>query len=110
MLNAKKYALESKNALLQGDVGKLAQLLHKNWEEKKHYSRLVSTPVIDNFYDSMREHGIWGGKLLGAGGGGYMLLLVPPQEKMQLIRKAQELGAQYVDFNITFDGLIVREA
>ena len=105
VLKAKSMAYDSTNILVSGNLSGFADLLHKNWEEKKKFSKLVSNKRIDNFYDEIRKEGALAGKILGAGGGGHMLVFCSPLNKMKVIRRAEELGARNVEFDLSFDGL-----
>jgi D-glycero-alpha-D-manno-heptose-7-phosphate kinase len=64
----------------------LGELLHDSWRLKRELADTVSNPQIDEIYESGREAGAIGGKLLGAGGGGFMAFLVDP-EKRELVRE-----------------------
>lgn len=63
------------------DFGKM---LHETWKIKKDLSDKVSTPYIDNIYETARGNGAIGGKILGAGGGGFILFFVRPEERERL--------------------------
>lgn len=68
--------------LCEGKIDQWGIELDRAWEIKKTFAGGVSTPEIDEMYDSAKASGALGGKILGAGGGGFMLLYVP--------KKAQE--------------------
>ena len=55
------------------------ELLDEGWNLKRELSSKITTPHIDDIYQSARRSGSIGGKLLGAGGGGFMLLYVRPE-------------------------------
>lgn len=75
--------------LLQGDSGLEAfgKLLHEAWRIKSSLTTKVSTPLINEIYETACRAGAVGGKLLGAGGGGFLLLFVSP-EKQPGVREA----------------------
>ena len=70
------------------DFGKL---LHESWKHKKSLSDRVSTPEIDEIYESALAAGAVGGKILGAGGGGFFLLFVPPERQGGVREKLKRL-------------------
>ncbi len=67
------------------------ELLHEGWTLKKELSTKVSTAGIDALYDSAREAGAIGGKLLGAGGGGFLLLFVKPELQARVRERLKDL-------------------
>ena len=85
--------LQSKNQPLL-DVGKL---LHESWQLKRELADVVSTPEVDEIYQTARDAGATGGKLLGAGGGGFMLLFVEPEKQAAVSEKLE--GLIRVDFD-----------
>jgi D-glycero-alpha-D-manno-heptose-7-phosphate kinase len=70
------------------DFGKL---LHEAWTLKRSLTDRISTSAIDDLYDSAREAGAIGGKLLGAGGGGFMLLFVRPDDQPAVRQRLRHL-------------------
>ena len=68
----------------KGELSEVGELLHEGWMLKRSLTQRVSTPQIDDIYDTARKAGAIGGKLLGAGGGGFMLLLVRPEEQQKV--------------------------
>ena len=70
-------------AILQdtSDVTAFGRLLDEGWQLKRALTDKVSTAQIDDMYETARQSGAIGGKLLGAGGGGFLLLFVRPEEQ-----------------------------
>ncbi|MBU2250977.1 MAG: kinase [Candidatus Omnitrophica bacterium] len=77
------------------------KLLNENWMLKRSLTSKISTPVIDEIYESAIRAGASGGKLLGAGGGGFILFFVKPELQPQVRKALGEL--LYVPFK--FDTL-----
>jgi D-glycero-alpha-D-manno-heptose-7-phosphate kinase len=67
------------------DIAGFGDLLHETWELKRSISGRISTPLIDELYDTARRAGALGGKLLGAGGGGFVLIFVRPKERAKVL-------------------------
>ena len=63
------------------------RLLDVGWQYKRSLSDKVSSPEIDQLYETAIKAGAIGGKILGAGGGGFLLLFAHP-EKQDAIREA----------------------
>jgi D-glycero-alpha-D-manno-heptose-7-phosphate kinase len=73
---------------------------------KRSLTGRITTPWIDEIYETGRRAGAVGGKLLGAGGGGCILFFVKPErqdEVREALKKAlyipfefENLGAQII--------------
>lgn len=101
----KDMAIQMKNALLQGHLDDFGHLLHQAWQTKKCLDPAITTPQIDEMYETARGEGAIGGKILGAGGGGYLLLYCPFDRRHVVAAGLERLGGQVVDFGIEFRGL-----
>jgi len=84
-------ARDLKDALQSSDLDGFGDLLHQGWLEKKKLASGISTPQIDQWYFTARQHGALGGKILGAGGGGFLLLYAPPERFPEIIHHLPEL-------------------
>lgn len=73
--------------LFDGDISKWGEELNEAWQIKKSFANGISSNEIDCMYESARNAGALGGKILGAGGAGFMLLFAP-KDKHDQIRKA----------------------
>ena len=76
-----------KDELQKNNVDSVGELLHENWMLKKSLATGISTPLVDEAYETALKHGALGGKLLGAGGAGFMIFYVKP-ERQNDVRKA----------------------
>ena len=83
-------------------ITEFGDLMHESWLCKRSLSDKVSTPGIDQLYDTAREAGAIGGKLLGAGGGGFMLLFVRPEHQPHVREALKDLV--HVPFNFDESG------
>jgi D-glycero-alpha-D-manno-heptose-7-phosphate kinase len=105
MSELKHLTIELKNALLRGKLNYFGSLLHDAWLNKKKMADQISTPLIDELYETAIKNGALGGKITGAGGGGYMFFYCPFGTKRQVAQALEKLGAQVVDFNFDFHGV-----
>ncbi len=84
------------------DITEFGALLHESWKLKKSLSDKITTPQIDAIYESARESGAIGGKLIGAGGGGFMLVFAKPEDQPK-IKKCLK-GVLLVPFRLENNG------
>jgi len=84
------------------DISDFGKLLHDSWTIKRNLTDKISTPEIDNIYNTARESGAIGGKLLGAGGGGFILFFVEP-ERQPAVRESLK-NLLYVPFKFDTTG------
>ncbi|RMH70589.1 MAG: GHMP kinase [Gemmatimonadetes bacterium] len=101
----KALAIDMKNCLLRGELDYFGELLHHAWLHKKQFNDQISNAYIDTLYDTARNNGAVGGKILGAGGGGYLLLYCPFDKKHIIAKQLEALGGQIVEFSFEFQGL-----
>lgn len=77
-------------------LDEFGKLLGESWKLKRSLTSKVSTPVIDQIYETAVRAGATGGKLLGAGGGGFILFFVKPQLQSRVREELK--GLLYVPF------------
>lgn len=105
--NIKKLTIEMKNSLLNSNVKKFGDLLHKSWTLKKKLNHNVSNDYIEKCYSLARNEGALGGKLLGAGEGGYLLIYSSPLYHLKIKKKLSAMGARFENLRFTSDGIKV---
>jgi D-glycero-alpha-D-manno-heptose-7-phosphate kinase len=98
----KEIAYDSRTALEAGDLRRFAELLTKQWEQKKRRTRSASNDDIDRWHRLGMEHGALGGKLVGAGGGGFLMFYA--EEKIRLRHAMFAAGLREVRFRFDFEG------
>lgn len=83
--------------------------MHEHWLHKKDRSPGTSNERINRWYDTGRENGAIGGKLVGAGGGGFLLFYA--EERDALRRAMSAAGLREVRFGFDHEGskLLVRD-
>ncbi len=82
---------ELRTALMQGDLDRFGSLMHENWLMKQELASGISSPMINEIYETALKNGASGGKLLGAGGGGFMLFYCAPEKQPQLNEALQKV-------------------
>ena len=65
----KEQASLMKEALLNGDLNEIGEILDVSWHNKKKMADGISNELIDTIYSVTKEAGAIGGKISGAGGG-----------------------------------------
>ena len=101
----KQLGVESRDALLAGDLKGFADLMNVHWEHKKKRSPGMSSNEIDQLYDLAKANGARGGKLIGAGGGGFLMFYT--EEKTRLRRAMRAAGLREVRLQFDFAGTTV---
>ena len=80
----KELAYEAKKLLLQGELDKFGEAIHRGWELKRRFASRISSSAIDEIYDAARKAGAIGGKITGAGGGGFFLFYCPVEKQARV--------------------------
>ena len=66
-------------------------LMHDAWLIKRELSDKITNPLIDQIYETGRNAGAIGGKLIGAGGGGFILFFVRPTKHKRVKEALKDL-------------------
>lgn len=74
-----------------GDLRDFGQLLDESWKLKRALSSKIAPGFVNEVYDTARQAGADGGKLLGAGGGGFMLIFVQPERRAAVLKALSKL-------------------
>lgn len=84
------------------DLDAFGQLLHEAWELKRRLGDGVTNPAIDRIYQTARDSGAIGGKLLGAGGSGFMVFYVPSARQHDVMEALRD--KLHVPFGFDYTG------
>ncbi|SHH26850.1 GHMP family kinase ATP-binding protein [Thermosipho atlanticus] len=103
--NLKELAINMKNALVMGKLGKFGLYLDEAWNYKKKMAEGITNEKIDNIYLEVKNAGALGGKISGAGGGGFMFFFTELDRRYDVIKKLKELGAQVINYSFEDKGL-----
>lgn len=89
-----QIAVSGREALEQGNLPKLGQLMNENhlWLQKMS----VSSPELDTLVQVAQTAGAIGAKLSGAGRGGNMIVLIKPEQEEQIRQTLLAAGATNV--------------
>ena len=83
-------------------LSEFGRLLDYTWSLKRNIGSKISTDDIDSIYETAKNNGAIGGKLLGAGGGGFFIFYVE-KEKQPAVRSALS-KLMYVPFEFENSG------
>jgi D-glycero-alpha-D-manno-heptose-7-phosphate kinase len=99
---------DMKNALLKGNLTLFGELLHEGFVNKKRMNpEITSGTIADDLYETARQHGAIGGKLMGAGGGGYLLLYCETHRQHEVRMALEKAGGIVTNCSFADKGLQV---
>lgn len=104
MHRLKQDAMAMKEAVLEGDIRRVARVLMRSWEAKKMTAAGIATPKVDALFDLALGEGAWGGKVSGAGGGGFLMFCTDPENRYRLTAALNEAGGAASAVKFTLDG------
>tara|TARA_R100000808_G_scaffold24811_1_gene58483 strand:- start:5498 stop:6379 length:882 start_codon:yes stop_codon:yes gene_type:complete len=87
------------------DITSLGELLDLSWSYKRNISNLISNNKLDNLYEELKEDGVIGAKLLGAGGSGFMFGIL--QEGIDQKTFKQKYKNRYIDVDVDKKGSMI---
>lgn len=102
-----ELSVKMKESLLKGEIKSFADFLHESWIIKQKINSSVSNDLVEECYNTARELGALGGKLLGAGGSGYLLIYSSPLYQKKIIEALAKKGVTQEIFKFSQDGLEV---
>jgi len=85
----KALAARTAEALDRLRLWEVGRVLNDGWQLKRQLAEGISSPEIEEMYDTALSAGASGGKICGAGGGGFLLLYCDPAHH-KAVRKAME--------------------
>ncbi|MBQ3699638.1 MAG: dehydrogenase [Prevotella sp.] len=104
MHRIKQSAIDTKLALLKGDINAFADILREAWENKKRMATHITNPIIQEAMDVAMQAGAKAGKVSGAGGGGFIMFVVEPTRKKEVEQALSKLDGFVMPFNFSDGG------
>lgn len=104
MHKIKQTAIDTKLALLKGDIDAFADILRIGWENKKKMANHITNPIIQEAMDVAMNAGAKAGKISGAGGGGFIMFVVEPTRKKEVIDALSKLEGFVMPFQFSDGG------
>ena len=104
MHRLKQDAAAMKDAVLEGDMRRIARVLMRSWEAKKMTATGIATPLVDQLFELAMREGAWGGKVSGAGGGGFLMFCTDPENRYRLTSALNEAGGVASAVKFTLEG------
>ena len=104
MHKIKQSAIDTKLALLKGDINSFANILREAWENKKRMATHITNPTIQQAMDIAMQAGAKAGKVSGAGGGGFIMFVVEPTRKKEVEEALKQLDGFVMPFNFSDGG------
>jgi len=99
-----ELADEVGNALVNGRVNTIGQILGRSWCLKKRMGSGVSNGRLDELYARALAAGADGGKVSGAGGGGCLLLFAKPSARARVRNAMRDSGLREVPVGFEIEG------
>ena len=96
----KQLGIDSREALLAGDLRKFAEVMNIHWENKKKRSPGMSGGEIDRLYKLASPTGALGGKLIGAGGGGFLMFYTEEKTRLRAVMRGAGLREVRMQFDL----------
>jgi len=96
-----ELAINLKDSLSTGQLQDVGPMLDEGWSLKKNLTLKISDNKINYYYNTAKNNGANGGKLLGAGGGGFLMFYCEPlhQDKLrQALRDLKEYKFKFDNF------------
>lgn len=100
----KEIAMEEKDALVNEDFEKFADLLTIDWEFKTKLNPRVTTDRMRLLDKAARSAGAIGARFCGAGAGGCMIWLCKEGTKAKVADSLVAQGAKHIDYNFNDRG------
>jgi D-glycero-alpha-D-manno-heptose-7-phosphate kinase len=105
MHNLKEQSRMMKEALLQGRLHEIGEILDYGFRQKRLMARDISNDRIEEIYAAALSAGALGGKISGAGGGGFMIFYCPGTTRYAVIAALKRFGGEVRPFGFSKYGL-----
>jgi D-glycero-alpha-D-manno-heptose-7-phosphate kinase len=104
----KATAAAMRACLLEGDFDRFAEVLQREWHNRRRLAEGVATPETNRMMAAAESAGAVASKLCGAGGGGCMITFVPEGAQEAVVAALEAEGARPLPYRIARQGLQVK--
>lgn len=105
MHHLKEQAQMMKDALLNGKLDEIGEILDYGFKQKKLMAKNISNQTIESIYSAAKKSGATGGKISGAGGGGFMIFYCPGYSRTNVIEALNNFGGEVKKYSFVNQGL-----
>jgi D-glycero-alpha-D-manno-heptose-7-phosphate kinase len=105
MHQLKAQAMQMKEAMLQGKLNIIGEILDFGFEQKRKMAANISNDLIEKVYDTAKGAGASGGKISGAGGGGFMIFYCPNTKRYDVINALSTFNGEIKTYQFVQQGL-----
>jgi D-glycero-alpha-D-manno-heptose-7-phosphate kinase len=105
MHQLKEQSRMMKEALLQGRLDEIGEILNFGFQQKRKMAKNISNSRLEEIYASALEAGATGGKISGAGGGGFMTFYCPDTTRYQVIEALERFGGRVRNYSFYPEGM-----
>ncbi|MCX7607054.1 MAG: dehydrogenase [Bacteroidia bacterium] len=102
----KEEAFRMKEALLKGRIDEIGDILETGFRYKRQLAEGISTPLIEEIYETARAAGATGGKISGAGGGGFMVFYCPGTTRYAVSEALSAFEGRVFPYHFVKHGLL----
>jgi len=99
-------ARDARDALLRGDIERLAKVVGVNWEYQRELYSGICTPQMEELSAVGVRHGALSVKACGAGGGGCLAFVCEDGCEGRVAHALREAGAEVLRYDIALTGLL----
>jgi D-glycero-alpha-D-manno-heptose-7-phosphate kinase len=100
-----RTAVAVRNALVAGDLERVATLVGEDWDARREMAPAVSSPELEAIIASARKAGALAAKVCGAGGGGCMVIAVPDGKRGSVEEAVRAAGGSILPYRLVEQGL-----
>jgi D-glycero-alpha-D-manno-heptose-7-phosphate kinase len=100
-----RTAVAVRNALVEGDLDRVAVLIGEDWEARRQMAPAVSSPELEAIIASARKAGAISAKVCGAGGGGCMVVGIPDGKRGPVEDAIRAAGGSVLPYHLAERGL-----
>lgn len=102
----KEEAFRMKEVLLKGRIDEIGEILDTGFQYKRKLAEGISTPFIEEIYETARRAGATGGKISGAGGGGFMVFYCPGTSRYAVEAALRSFEGRTFPYHFVNHGLV----